>query len=150
MNIPPKKTIIYKTNLEKEEILKRLHESLDYEGSTDNNTFQISRIVNYRNSFLPRIKGRITNDYNTTTIEITMQLHKFVLIFMGVWLIGVLSFFIISLISNSFENLKLLDIMPLGMLIFGVLLMYVPFTMECGKSEKDLEEMFEAEIISKS
>lgn len=150
MNIPPKKTITYKTNLKKEEILKKLHESLDYEGSTDIDTFTISRIINYRNSFLPRIKGRISTDYNTTTIEVTMQLHKFVFVFMAVWLIGVLSFFVISLINVPFNKLVFFDTIPLVMLIFGILLMYIPFTIESRKSEKDLEEMFEAEITSKS
>lgn len=148
MNIPPKETITYQTNLDKEEILKRLHESLDYEGSTDVDTFKISKIIHYRNSFLPKIKGRISSNYNTTTIEVTMQLHKYVSVFMVIWLSIALFSLVTSLISITLSELELFDMIPLGMVIFGVLFMYIPFNIECRKSKKDLQRMFEAEIAS--
>ena len=52
----------------------------DYEGEVDENgAFQMSRIINYRNSFLPVIKGTIEQDTNGATITVEMRLHYFVI-----------------------------------------------------------------------
>src|SRR5688572_24540789 len=57
-----------------------------YQGLLDNNEFRISRIIRYRNSFLPIIKGEILKSLDGTRIHLKMRMHFFVYVFMFVWL----------------------------------------------------------------
>ena len=75
MNFLPHENLTYKTHLSKKEIIRRLRYETEpkqlirigsifgrhkeYEGTINENSFEISRIISYRNSFLPRIKGEI-------------------------------------------------------------------------------------------
>lgn len=154
MKIIPKRNIIFITKDSKEEVLRKISESTQYQGTINSESFNIYRNIDYRNSFLPQIKGRFFDDYNATKIEITMQLHTFVLAFMSMWLALALLFcgIIISDIVKSgipISNLGMFHLIPFGMLLFGFLLAYIPFTIECRISEKDLQSILDAEIIRK-
>jgi hypothetical protein len=59
-----------------------------YEGRREDSHFQISRIIGYRNSFLPMINGDVQSEINGCSIDITMHPHIFVGVFMIVWLGG--------------------------------------------------------------
>ena len=52
----------------------------------DDGTFDILRDINYRNSFLPFIKGRIDSDGGGSRITARMAMHKAVVIFTTFWL----------------------------------------------------------------
>jgi len=57
-----------------------------YSGEINGNLFTISRNINYRNSFLPVIKGVITGLPGQTSVQISMRAEPFVEVFMAVWL----------------------------------------------------------------
>jgi len=57
-----------------------------FEGEVEDRTFDLQRIIGYRNSFLPRIRGTIDATSEGSRISITMRLHPFVLVFMTAWL----------------------------------------------------------------
>src|SRR5687768_10407578 len=57
-----------------------------YKGQIIGDTFTISRIINYRNSFLPVITGRISTFLGKTQINVKMRPVTSVLIFISVWL----------------------------------------------------------------
>ncbi|AZB35921.1 hypothetical protein [Chryseobacterium bernardetii] len=71
MKYLPFERIVFNTNLPEQEVMTRLLDFVepkkffswkhikDYEGSVDTNSFDISRVVKYRNSFLPQISGSI-------------------------------------------------------------------------------------------
>src|SRR5207247_8945197 len=61
-----------------------------FEGTVKGFEFDVQRIISYRNSFLPQIRGTITSEPYGSCITITMRLHIAVLIFMSVWFGGVL------------------------------------------------------------
>lgn len=56
-----------------------------YEGYVHGRTFNIRRIIRYRNSFLPRITGMIEPVANGTKVHVKMQLHALVVVFVLVW-----------------------------------------------------------------
>ena len=46
-----------------------------FEGIVDKNTFDISPILNYRNSFLPQIQGIVENKLTGSIIRVKMKLN---------------------------------------------------------------------------
>lgn len=159
----PFENIIYRTKLDSEQILMKIGEIIEpkktfrmtgifgssdhklYEGSVNGNSFKMTRIIGYRNSFLPRIIGIIEKDFNGTKVNVKMRLHPFVTVFMIIWLggvgIGCLAALTISSQSQNFEPMTLI---PLGMLIFGYVLVTGGFKYESIKSKKYLAELFES------
>ena len=67
-------------------------EGKPYYGHIKGNNFTMQRVIGYRNSFLPVVKGHIyTGHDGKTRIDISMRPHVFVIIFMSFWL-GIISF----------------------------------------------------------
>lgn len=157
----PFENLRYCTKLSSEEIIVRLSEKIEpektfrfaslskiphkaYEGKIENGSFNISRIINYRNNFLPIIKGRIEQSTNETMISIKMRMHIFVIIFMVLWLgIAGLICFAILIFSNETGFTPVL--ISFGMFIAGYIIMTGGFKYESYKSKKYLAELFEAE-----
>jgi hypothetical protein len=115
-----------------------------YQGEIGDRAFQISRIISYRNSFLPLIDGRITPEGTGSKIEISMSLSPVVFIFILVWLgmvgnIGIL-FLLATLSEGKFEPAALI---PLGMFFFGCLLPFLGFKPEAAKAKKFLIQLLE-------
>lgn len=115
-----------------------------YQGEVGEHSFEINRIINYRNSFLPMIKGRITPEAMGSKIEVEMSLHPVVFVFMLVWLgmVGQFAvlFLIASIAEGTFEPAALI---PVGMFIFGCLLPPIGFKPEAGRSKKFLQQLLE-------
>lgn len=167
MNFLPYANLTYKTHLSKDEIVKKLSKKIEpkqwirmsgvfadnsyqpYEGSISENTFKINRIIGYRNSFLPHIKGEIEETKDSTLIHIKMRLHIFVLVFMSIWLsvVGIVS---IGVLSSLFfidgnQEFNIGFFIPFFMLLFGLLMPTLAFRYEANKSKKFFEKLFEVE-----
>lgn len=56
-----------------------------FSGAINGNTFKITRILFYRNSFNPVIKGEFDSTTNGTEIFVRMSLPKVVLVFLAIW-----------------------------------------------------------------
>lgn len=56
-----------------------------YAGHIADESFKITRIIHYRNSFLPIIRGKMESVENGTQVQIKMHLHPAVLCFLGLW-----------------------------------------------------------------
>ena len=165
MKYLPFENIIYRTELDSEEILQRLNENIEpkktfrmtkifgdnnhkpYEGDISGVSFNITRIISYRNSFMPIIKGNIEKDFNVTKINVKMRLHPLVLAFVLIWcgVIGVacLGILISSVSKGNFDPIALI---PFGMILFGYGLTTASFKYESKKSKKYLAQLFEAKI----
>jgi len=120
-----------------------------YEGSVNGNSFSITRIIVYRNSFLPRINGIIEKDFNGNKINVKMRLHVFVIVFMFIWFGGI-GIGCLAVLATGFkfgsQNFEPMSLIPFGMLIFGYALVTGGFKYESIKSKKYLAQLFEAEI----
>ncbi len=158
MKYLPYEHITYKTNLSEQEVLTRLSGFVEpkkfglgrnyikeYEGSIDNNSFEISRVIQYRNSFLPDINGIIQKNNNGTEIQVIMRLNLFVLIFLLFWCS--ISTCVFIMITLTQKKMSVEFFMPLLMLIFVYALTMVCFKIESKKSKEYLRRSFEAEII---
>lgn len=165
MKYLPFENITYKTKLSSEEVINRIRNNIEpkrtfkitgifgngshkaYEGTVNGMSFNIVRIIGYRNSFLPRIKGEIERDSFGTKINVKMRLHPFVLVFMIIWCSGVglgfFSFLNASLKKGTFEPEILI---ALGMLLLAYGLTTVAFKYESIKSKQYLAQLFDAEI----
>lgn len=165
MRFLPVENITYKTQLKEEEIIRRISDIIEpekiirfgvfsssstksYEGQLNGHTFDIKRIISYRNSFLPRINGIIERDFDGMTINIKMRLHILIIVFLCIWCggvgIGCIAFLIKAFGSSEFNPTTLI---PFGMLLFVYLLTMGAFKFESYKSKKDLQTLFEADII---
>lgn len=161
MKYLPFERIIYKTNLSEKEVLTRLSGFVepkkfgleknyikDYEGSVDNNSFEISRVIQYRNSFLPQINGKIQNENNGTQIQVTMSLNAFVFFFLIVWCSFALIFFIgVSIKTIREKEISVELFLPLGMFLFVYTLTMVGFKSESKQAKDYLRRSFDAEIV---
>ena len=166
MKYLPFENITYKTKLDSDEILKRLDEIIEpkkifrmtgifkssnhkpYQGNVNGNSFDITRIINYNNSFLPRITGNVERDLGNTKINVKMRLHPFVLVFMFIWCGGI-GFGFLTLLNSNIENEKFEPgiLLPLVMLLLGYGMTTGGFKYESSKTKKYLGELFEAKIM---
>lgn len=165
MRYLPFENIIYETELEPEEVLKRINGIVEpkknfrntgllgnnshkpYEGNVYGNIFNINRIIRYRNAFLPRIKGTIEKGTGLTIVKVKMNLHPFVLVFMFIWCGGVVlpfsALLLLSIKNGIFDPAILILLL---MLLLGCGLTIAGFKYESIKSKHYLAELFEAEI----
>ena len=165
----PFENYVITSRLPVEEVRKRLADNIEpkkslrlsvfnrdsnkpYEGQILGDTFTISRIINYRNSFLPVITGHISTFLGKTQINVKMRLVIFVLIFISFWLGSIelicLGIILVGLIrfkqvlQNGFSPMILI---PFGMFLFGCLLTIFAFKAESKKSKYFLEKLFEGQ-----
>ena len=165
MKFLPFENITYRTKLTSQEALEQLKEVVEprktirwkgifadkdhkpYEGSIVGNSFTITRIINYRNSFLPTIKGNIESDFRGTKVVVQMRLNNFViafLIFMFIALgAGLWALLSVKETTDTFDPISLI---PLGMILFFYAMVTGGFKYESIKSKKYFAQLFEAKI----
>jgi len=68
------------------------------------NTFQINRVIRYRNSFLPQIKGYFIDKNSHREIHIKMKLQSFVIVSLIFWIVFLVSIFSFKHESNKSKN----------------------------------------------
>ncbi len=99
--------------------------------------FRIRRNIGfYRNSFLPRILGRLTPIGGATSLHVTMWMNPVVLLFMLFWG-GGLAYIALGLLAQNAHGWPV----PLSMLLFGVCLTLVAFYSEARKARVPLSNV---------
>ncbi len=124
--------------------------SRPYEGSITGNSFTISRIINYSNSFLPIITGTISRFIDKTEIKIKMRLQKFVTVFISVFMGALGIAFLVQLVyfvSNWPGKSYFLLLNIFISFIFCSLLTYFAFKKESKISKQFLAHLLEGEEI---
>lgn len=159
----PVENYILETDLSPEEITKRLTEKTThqkswydwramkggkpYYGVIQENVFTINRVIGYRNSFLPLIKGEVSRLSGRTQVHIRMRLSRFVQIFMFFWLGctalvgGFIVLAAISGIANYKKGYSFFALVPFAMLFFGFFMMSFAFKKESKISRKFLTDL---------
>jgi hypothetical protein len=168
--ILPFETLVYHSALSNEELINHLQNEIEaeksfglgaqkftyskpYIGKVYRSGFEIKRALNYRNSFLPLIKGEIKNDISGSKISVKMKLHDFVKAFMILWLGGVSiaclgGLYTLLFTDNADSEAGFFIFIPFAMLLFGIAMVSFGFKAESQKSKKDLEEILQAKIIA--
>ena len=118
-----------------------------FSGNVINGVFEFKRVISYRNSFLPQIKGATEAWINGSRIHVTMRMHIAVIIFMCMWLGGVglagVGILLQSLSKGGFEPTAFI---PFGMFLFGYVLSTGGFKYESSKARNKLVELLNGEI----
>lgn len=163
----PLEAYVLTTSLSPEQVYQRLSDNLEqvktagitlfnrdsskpYAGKITHHAFTISRIISYRNSFLPIIHGEISAAYGKTQVKIKMRPAMPVLIFMSVWL-GIVGVVCLGILFTGLTHITRLfqtgpspiALIPFGMFIFGCLLINLSFKAESKKSKAFLATLLE-------
>jgi hypothetical protein len=115
-----------------------------FQGEVTGAGFRISRIILYRNAFLPAINGTIEPALNGSLIHIRMGLGPFTTLFSIVWLsgVGLIGSSLLLQVSWRLILAQPLMLMPMGMVAFFLLLANGSFWTEAGKQKKMLAGVF--------
>ena len=114
--------------------------SRPFAGSFGAMSFKIMRIIAYRNSFLPVIRGTLSQGDVGTDVRLVMTLHPLVALFMLVWC-GGLARVAMSVIETSHA---VAAVPPLLLCLFGIGLTIGGFIPEAFKATRLIRESLEA------
>lgn len=120
-----------------------------FEGTVeDEGRFRIQRVIGYRNSFLPTLAGTVERTPGGSRIRGTMTMSPLVGIFIVIWLLGVLFFASPFLIAprEAAASPDPLWVAPVGMFLFGWLLVSGAFTFESRQAHRLLRQIASAEV----
>lgn len=108
-----------------------------FRGEVSSRTFEMTRVIGYKNSFLPVIRGTIEGHATGgSVVRVRMTLHLFTMIFLIVWM-GFLVFFAMSdLVAVG----HLRSYTPVFMLLFAVVLTLVAFFPEARSAERRIRK----------
>jgi hypothetical protein len=111
---------------------------LYFEGTVEGERFSISRIIGYRNSFLPRIEGRFRIDGSRTITILTMRMAWPVMV---VWL-GLMGSLLLPFVGASrVSGLHTARSFFIKMILFVYVLATVSFAIEVRIAMKRLLEL---------
>jgi hypothetical protein len=152
MVLIPFEKIVYETKLPINTVLDRLHSIIEpeqnyfydttireyvksFRGKLSNKSFKIVRNINYRNSALPIIKGKIIQENEKVTVIVFIRTNLFTIIFMQFWTF--IHLFMILVTSLYF----LMVIFPI--FIFGIVLNLHGYNIESKKAKEIFSEVLE-------
>lgn len=113
-----------------------------FEGNIEGTSFKISRIIHYRNGFLPVLIGQIQDDLDASTLKIKARPMWFIIIFWTFFLlaVGIGGFITGDLLSEAWL------ILPFS--FFFYVMPTALFNVEVYKAKKMLGEKFEGNSFS--
>lgn len=159
MPLLPHQTLVIDSPLPADEALARLRAQTGqhrwfrwgrvpypFEGEVAGSEVRIQRVIRYRNSFLPRIRGWVEPSVRGSRFTATLSLHPLVTVFMLVWFAMALAIGIpmtaVPLAEGSADPLALI---PLAMLAFGWGMVSGAFTYEARVARDRLAAILEGE-----
>lgn len=118
-----------------------------YTGSVNGNEFQIRRILNYRNGFLPTITGTLEQRDNGTAIDVKMNLDSFTLLFLWLW-VGMMSLGTCCTLASSLSsgNFPWISFVFPIFCFYAVAVTVAGFQYQVRNSKAFLSKLFEVEI----
>jgi len=167
MQLLPRDTFTIQSHKSLPEVIERLKEHIEapkairwhfshnhapYEGTISSSGFEIRRIIDYRNSFLPNIRGRFDSSSAGTRIRITMGLHPFVTAFLifwnSVWYSVSIPHFVFGALSGDIDTFIAMQFVVLPIVLLFVFWCW--FWYEAHRSRQELEQLLLGEVLGKS
>ncbi len=99
-------------------------------GNIEKNNFDIQRLINYRNSFLPFIRGEIISTAQGSEVSIQMSMHLLIVILISFWMIGAVCGALAYYYSNLDFSMSMEMIFPALFPLLGLLLVLLGFVPE--------------------
>jgi hypothetical protein len=119
-----------------------------FTGTVSDEGFQIRRIIYYRNSFLPIIRGRFCPHAKGVRVEVTMRLPVAMLVFSSIWLSFaglVTAAGTIHWLATGKGDAALL--VPPGLFVFFYLMVTLSFGFEANNASELLKQVLGAEAV---
>jgi hypothetical protein len=133
---------IQNTTAPRRQFWEARNSSAPFEGAVDQGDFTLSRVISYRNSFLPVITGQIVPAPTGSQVVISMRPRWFALVFWIVWMSGVTAFLaILLLLRHGVQNRPIGITVALGLFIFGYLLCTASFGFEARRAYQMLRNV---------
>lgn len=124
----------------------KMRSDYKYEGTISDKGFEISRIIFYRNSFLPVIIGEVRDQPFGSELDLTLRMNWLVIIFAMIWMgfviLECLGVLVAWIITGKFDGMLM---MPYGMWLFGTVLFLGGFKFESIRSRNHLMELLNAQ-----
>jgi len=119
-----------------------------FEGELAKDGFRLQRIINYKNSFLPKLNGKFVEKVNGTEIIVTIRPDMSVMIFLVLWFafFGVGSF--ATLFNFSAETFRIDMLFPAMMILIGGGVAALITYGEKNIAKSALKKILEAEIMA--
>ncbi|WP_299776136.1 hypothetical protein [uncultured Pseudoteredinibacter sp.] len=147
MKILPFERYSLPTNLGQEELYRAIDEACrsrgfagprrSIHGRRDGNDFKVYRAIRYQNTFLPYAFGRIQPDGGRASVDITLRMNLFAIVFMLVWLGGTFGIALVEMRDINGGEPKV----PFIMCGAGYLLMQAAFWYEASRIKSLVEKM---------
>ena len=116
--------------------------SKPYWGYIRNDSFELERLITYRNFGNPKVLGSIKQTPEGTAIHIKMRPPDSTLILVGLFLLACL-YGLIKFVTQSILNEMLPEVpVAVGMIILAYLLLLVSFKAESVKTKRFLQDLF--------
>ncbi|WP_445714639.1 hypothetical protein [Flavobacterium sp.] len=155
----PYKKYTFHSTLSREEVIQTLKNSIDFEmsygfanntikyskpyvGMVYGNLFEIRRVIDYKNAFLPKVKGEIIENETGVIVNVEIKLMGFIYAFLILWFgFCLFSVFIISILAMVNKAKISTIFFPLFMLLIGSTIAYSAFESEAESTKSDLDKI---------
>ncbi|MDY6782255.1 MAG: hypothetical protein SW833_06835 [Cyanobacteriota bacterium] len=121
------------------------HNHAPYQGRISDEGFEIQRIIHYRNSFLPRIRGKFEPLASGTAVRISMGLHPLVTGFLAFWYLTWYSAIVPLALTGAMPGETAL--LFVGMPILTGITFWGAFWYEAGRSRRDLTQYIQGKAV---
>lgn len=111
-----------------------------FQGEVGLDSFSITRVIGYRNSFLPTVTGKVQAVGSRLVISVDMQLHVIALVLMII--IGAMLLLVVGAVTYEADVMGLMSLLIMPVLAYGI--MNFAFWFEADKQERALREIFQA------
>jgi hypothetical protein len=128
-------------NVEPIQRLRLSRKHAPYQGTVTNLGFQISRIINYKNSFFLLVKGQFETQFNQTLIHVKISIHPFVISYLVFFFLFWYSAFVPIVLADPLLE----HIIPLfiGIPIPSLFIIWLAFWSEAKRNRKDLSAIIQ-------
>jgi hypothetical protein len=119
-----------------------------YQGRVEGSSFSMSRIILHRNSFLPLVTGAVEPRGAGALVRVRMRPYRVVLAFMTVWL-GLAGWMVLKLTFDMLtrQALEPEPLIPLGLFVFGYLMLMVGFASEATNTTELLLRLLKGRLV---
>lgn len=152
-------TFSFETQLKEHEVMQRLYDNIQpsnlslfnakpithkaYTGEIRDRSFEIYRVISYRNSFLPIVKGDVQSDFLGTVIKVRLGYAPFLVAFMALWFtVFFMVFGVRTYMTQGWNGFVPYIAIPLGVITIAGFVAY-----EINRVKKDFLRIFEARQI---
>lgn len=110
-----------------------------FRGRFDGERFRCSRVIAYRNVFLPVVHGQLVPEAQGTRVELLLRPPLFGSVFMSVWTLGILAILVGAVLGHAGDPGMRFWILTLPVFVLGIAIVGFAFGSEALETEQGLK-----------